>query len=93
MSYYQSEISRSSCKTVQFVRTPKAGVVVLLTLTQQIAQHALTILVNLAADGEILKNLATDDKFLRVIFSRIIVGEPRVAKTPSNGCGLRHAAR
>lgn len=44
-----------------------------LTKGQQIAQHALTILVNLAADGEILRSLATDDKFLNVIFSRITV--------------------
>lgn len=46
----------------------------MLTQEQQIAQHALTILVNLAADGEILRNLATDDKFLSVIFARIVVG-------------------
>lgn len=45
----------------------------MLTREQQIAQHALTILVNLAADGEILENLATDDKFLSVIFARIVV--------------------
>lgn len=45
----------------------------MLTEKQQIAQHALTILVNLAADKEILENLATDDKFLAIIFARITV--------------------
>lgn len=43
---------------------------------QQIAQHALMILVNLAADGDVLKALATDDQFLNVIFSRITVRAP-----------------
>ncbi|KAF3767662.1 DUF383-domain-containing protein [Cryphonectria parasitica EP155] len=38
----------------------------------QIAQHALTILVNLAADTQILEYLASDDRFLAVIFTRIV---------------------
>lgn len=46
---------------------------IVLTSCQQIAQHALTILVNIAADAEVLKFLASDDKFLDVIFSRITV--------------------
>ena len=44
-----------------------------LTSCQQIAQHALTILVNIAADAEVLNYLASDEKFLDVIFSRIMV--------------------
>lgn len=54
---------------------------------QQIAQHALTILVNLAADGEFLRNLATDDKFLNVIFSRIIVGNLTRRRNQASSCG------
>lgn len=46
---------------------------------QQIAQHALTILVNLAADGDVLKALANDDIFLGVIFSRITVRIPKIS--------------
>ncbi|KAJ9138856.1 DUF383-domain-containing protein [Pleurostoma richardsiae] len=37
----------------------------------KIAEHVLTILVNLSADGEVLENLATDDKFLDVILARV----------------------
>lgn len=40
---------------------------------QKIAQHALTILVNLAAEKDILEYLATDEKFLNVAFARITV--------------------
>lgn len=60
---------------------------------QQIAQHALTILVNLAADGDVLKVLATDDRFLDIIFFRILVrasntGKPR--RPPWRAKTFRH---
>ncbi|KAI5866630.1 DUF383-domain-containing protein [Durotheca rogersii] len=39
----------------------------------KIAEHVVTILINLAADREILEALATDDKFLEEILRQIIV--------------------
>ncbi|KAJ4389981.1 Protein hgh1 [Gnomoniopsis smithogilvyi] len=50
---------------------PVRNLKVLVQDRPQIAQHALTILVNLAADGDVLKALASDDRFLDVIFARI----------------------
>ncbi|KAI8679562.1 Protein HGH1-like protein [Fusarium keratoplasticum] len=38
----------------------------------KISEHAVTILVNLSGDQEILENLATDEKFLDVVFRRIV---------------------
>lgn len=43
------------------------------TSLQKISEHAVTILVNLSGDQEILENLATDEKFLDVVFRRIVV--------------------
>lgn len=40
---------------------------------KKIAEHVITILVNLSADREILESLATDDKFLSTILSYITV--------------------
>ncbi|CAN8102935.1 unnamed protein product [Discula destructiva] len=51
---------------------PIRNLKVLIQDKPQIAQHALTMLVNLAADGEVLESLATDDKFLDVIFARML---------------------
>ena len=42
-------------------------------MLQKISEHAVTILVNLSGDQEILENLATDEKFLDVVFRRIVV--------------------
>lgn len=42
-------------------------------MLQKMAAHALTILVNLAADDDVLEILATDDKFLDLVLSKIIV--------------------
>ncbi|KAK6828614.1 hypothetical protein PG987_011955 [Apiospora arundinis] len=39
----------------------------------QIAEHVLTILINLSADREVLENLATDEKFLDTILSYVIL--------------------
>ncbi|KAI8965757.1 DUF383-domain-containing protein [Daldinia sp. FL1419] len=39
----------------------------------KIAEHVITILINLAADREILESLATDDKFLDEVLRQIIV--------------------
>ncbi|KAI1409107.1 DUF383-domain-containing protein [Hypoxylon sp. FL1857] len=39
----------------------------------KIAEHVITILINLAADREILESLATDDRFLDEILRQIIV--------------------
>ncbi|XDG06752.1 hypothetical protein ABKA04_006367 [Annulohypoxylon sp. FPYF3050] len=41
-------------------------------LEETIAEHVITILINLAADREILENLATDDKFLDEVLRQII---------------------
>ncbi|KAL6855824.1 hypothetical protein J3F83DRAFT_753636 [Trichoderma novae-zelandiae] len=38
----------------------------------KIAEHALTILINLTGDQEILDFVATDEKFLEVVFSHIV---------------------
>lgn len=42
-------------------------------VAQKIAEHVITILINLSADGEILENLATDDKFLEVVLDHVTV--------------------
>ncbi|KAI0117225.1 DUF383-domain-containing protein [Daldinia grandis] len=39
----------------------------------KIAEHVITILINLAADREILESLATDDKFLDEVLRQIII--------------------
>jgi hypothetical protein len=44
-----------------------------LIIRQKIAEHALTILINLSADREILENLATDDRFLGRVLGRVTV--------------------
>jgi hypothetical protein len=44
--------------------------------TQEIAEHVITILINLSSDREILESLAADDKFLETILSYIVVSEP-----------------
>ena len=38
-----------------------------------IAKNALTILINISHDGEVLKSLANDDAFLETLLSRITV--------------------
>lgn len=40
---------------------------------QKIAEHVLTMLVNLSADPEVLDNLAKDEKFIDVILDHIVV--------------------
>ncbi|KAF7539996.1 hypothetical protein G7Z17_g12286 [Cylindrodendrum hubeiense] len=37
-----------------------------------VSEHAVNILVNLSGDQEVLKNLATDEKFLDFLFARIV---------------------
>ncbi|KAK7747771.1 Protein hgh1 [Diatrype stigma] len=39
----------------------------------KIAEHVITILINLSADREILESLATDDKFLTEVFRQIVL--------------------
>ncbi|OTB06361.1 hypothetical protein M426DRAFT_116172 [Hypoxylon sp. CI-4A] len=41
----------------------------------KIAEHVITILINLAADRDVLEILATDDKFLDEILRQIIVSK------------------
>lgn len=43
--------------------------------TQEIAQHAINILINLTAteDKIILENVATDDRFLGILFGLLVV--------------------
>lgn len=45
----------------------------------KIAEHVITILVNLSADRAVLKSLATDDKFLDFVLSRVTNPEERNA--------------
>jgi hypothetical protein len=45
----------------------------LLTVFQPIAKNALTILINISHDSEILENLATDDAFLETLLKKITV--------------------
>lgn len=40
---------------------------------QNIAEHVVTILINLSADRDILQSLATDEKFLGELFRQIVV--------------------
>lgn len=47
-------------------------------LQKPIAHSALTILINISADPEILESLAEDDLFLESIFNRITVGLPPI---------------
>lgn len=44
-----------------------------LTCTKPIAKNALTMLINLSDDPEVLKTLATDDDFLESLLFRITV--------------------
>jgi len=39
----------------------------------KIAEHVITVLVNLSVDGEVLENLATDGKFLDTVLARVTV--------------------
>jgi hypothetical protein len=39
----------------------------------KIAEHAITMLVNLSSDKEVLEFLATDEKFLGIVFDLIVV--------------------
>lgn len=40
---------------------------------QEIAEHALTILINLTADGAVLQNVATDDRFVGFLLNNLVV--------------------
>ncbi len=40
---------------------------------QEIAEHALTILINLTADQSILEYVATDDRFLGILLTNLAV--------------------
>lgn len=44
-----------------------------LTRAQKIAEHVLTILINLAGDPDVLKDLVNDDKFIGVVLDHIVV--------------------
>jgi hypothetical protein len=44
-----------------------------LTIYQKIAEHAITMLVNLSSDQEVLEFLAKDEKFLGIVFDLIVV--------------------
>ncbi len=45
---------------------------------QPIAKNALTILINLSSDEEVLRNLAEDDQFLETILVKLTVSVPRM---------------
>jgi hypothetical protein len=40
---------------------------------QEIAEHALTILINLTGDSAILQNVASDDRFLGFLHNNLVV--------------------
>jgi hypothetical protein len=42
-------------------------------LEKPIAKNALTILINLSADGEVLRSLAEDDAFLETLLLKVTV--------------------
>ena len=57
---------------------------------QKIAEHALTILINLSGDTEVLEFIATDDKFLGIIIANVVVCPPPLSPTSSsNPCRTR----
>lgn len=45
----------------------------LLTLIQKVAEHALTNLINLSGDPDVLECLASDEKFLDLVLSFLVV--------------------
>lgn len=51
-----------------------------------IAKNALTILINISHDGEVLKSLANDDAFLETLLSRITVCQSFVAERYKSKC-------
>ncbi|KAI1394087.1 DUF383-domain-containing protein [Hypoxylon trugodes] len=53
--------------------TPVKNLKLLVKDHPKIAEHVITILINLAADKEILENLATDERFLDEILRQIII--------------------
>ena len=46
---------------------------------QKIAENAIHILVNLSADKDVLETLAKNDKFIEVLFKRIVVSFPTLS--------------
>lgn len=50
---------------------------------QKIAKNAITILINLSDDPEVLKNLATDDAFLGTLLTRVTVSHFRLPRGSS----------
>ena len=40
---------------------------------KNVSEHAMHMLVNLSGDSSVLETLATNDKFVQVIFKRIVV--------------------
>lgn len=53
-----------------FKNTNEANI---LLVYQKIAEHALNILINLTEDPVVLESVATDEKFLEMVFSHIVV--------------------
>jgi hypothetical protein len=47
------------------------------THAKKVAEYALTILVNLTADSDVLRLLATNDRFLDAILARLMVSDSR----------------
>lgn len=52
---------------------PVLSETIYLHLSQQVAEHALTSLINLSGDLDVLELLASDDKFLDLVLSFIVV--------------------
>lgn len=53
---------------------------------QPIAKNALTILVNVSHDGEVLENLASDDAFVETLLKKITVRLPMPKTSTIWGC-------
>ena len=47
-----------------------------LTIIQKVAEHALTILINLTGDPEILEAVATDETYKERLLAKIVVSTP-----------------
>lgn len=59
-----------------------------------IAKNALTILINISADLEVLKDISKDDAFLELLLSRITVCQfPDTYSTPNRGADMRLRTR
>lgn len=53
--------------------TPIKNLKILIQDHPKVAEHALTILINMTGDRQVLETVVTDDKFLDTVFAKIVV--------------------